>query len=343
MIGIFVILSFVLFMTAIVIFGGNTFFAKENLFITYFDGSLDGLSVGADVTYRGVSIGQVKDIKIHIRASGDKSRDIIIPVLISLNANSSLIIEDPEGKNRNEINAFMETMCKQGLRAKLRLKSVVTGKRYIDLGFYENSVAEYRDKAGEYFEIPTLPSEMQQFSKVIGEINFSELYQKFDNTLTSLEKLSSALAESLEQKKIQQLLDDLLLATANLNSTLSTLDTKVPTILHKIDGGLEQFTVLTSHADNAISSLNAQIAPLQSDLRTTFIHLDSTLAQADALLSQAEETIRPDSPLYHQFTKAIEEIEKTAKSIKNLSDFIHRNPDSLIFGLQNPGNAEPNK
>ncbi|WP_083907295.1 MlaD family protein [Desulfocapsa sulfexigens] len=329
MIGIFVILSLVLFMTAIVIFGGNKFFARENLMITYFEGSLDGLSIGADVTYRGVTIGQVKNINIHIRANGEKSQDIIIPVLISLNADSSLIIEDHGENSKGDINTFMEAMCKQGLRAKLRLKSVVTGKRYIDLGFYENSVAVYQDKTGEYFEIPTLPSEMQQFSKVIGDVNFGELYQKFNSTLTSLEKLSSGLAETLDQKKTQQLLDELLVATGSLNSLLSKLDTEVTPILDKIDGGLEQFNALTGHADNVVSSLNT--------------HIDSTLEHADALLAQAENTIRPNSPLYHRLTEAMQQLEKTAKSLETLSNFIHRNPDTLIFGLQNPGKAEHNE
>ncbi len=343
MIGLFVILSLALFMTAIVIFGGNKFFTKENLVITYFEGSLDGLSVGAGVTYRGVTIGQVKAINIHIKANDEKSQAIIIPVIVSLNAGASLIVDGPKAKSREDINIFMEAMCKQGLRAKLKLKSVVTGQRYIDLAFYDNSVAVYRDTTGEYFEIPTLPSEMHQFSKIMGEINLSELYHKFNSTLTSLEKLTSGLAESLDQKKTQQLLDDLLSATTSLNSILSQLDTGVSPILQKIDGGLEQFTSLTNHADKMVTSLDKQILPLANDLKTTFASIDSTLQQADALLIQAEKTISPNSPLHYRFTQAMQQIEETARSIEMLSDFIHRNPDAFIFGLQNSGKAEHNK
>ena len=66
LIGGFVVLSCMLFVAAVVIFGGNIFFKKEDIVIAYFDGSLKGLSIGAPVTYRGISIGQVKDIRIDI-------------------------------------------------------------------------------------------------------------------------------------------------------------------------------------------------------------------------------------------------------------------------------------
>ena len=342
MIGLFVIISLALFMTAIVIFGGNKFFARENLVITYFEGSLDGLNVGAEVTYRGVTIGQVKAINIHIRANDKNSKSIIIPVIISLSAGASLIVDGPEAKGQDGINIFMEAMCEQGLRAKLKLKSVVTGKRYIDLAFYENSAAVYRDTAGEYFEIPTLPSEMQQFSKIMGEINLGQLYYKFNSTLNSLEKLTSGLAESFDQKKTQQLLDDLLKTTASLNSILTQLDTEVSPILQKIDGGLEQFTRLTNHTDTMITSLDKQMRPLANDLKTTFSSIGTTLQQADTLLIQVEKTISPTSPLHYRFTQAVQQIEETARSIEKLSDFIHRNPDALIFGLQNSSKTDHN-
>ena len=220
---------------------------------------------------------------------------------------------------------------------------MVTGKRYMDLAFYENTTAIYRDKTGEYFEIPTLPSEMQQFSKMMKEVNLNELYHKFLNTLTSLEKLSSGLSKTLEEKNIQEFIDNLLLATTNLNSILLKVDSGVPPILEKIDDSFEQFKSFSTHADAIAISLEKQIPPLTSELSVALAHMDSTLAQVDTLLSQAEKTIRPNSPLYYQFSQAMLQLKNTAISIEKLSEFVHRNPDALIFGLQNPGKAEHNK
>ncbi len=331
MIGIFVVLSIILFMTAVVIFGSAKFFAKENLVITYFEGSLQGLSVGAPVTYRGVTVGQVKEIKIHIQANGKQSQELIIPVLIALSAGDTLIVNSSgAGDETNNVNDFLKSMCDQGLRAKLKLQSMVTGKRYVDLAFYENSTAVFRDQAGKYFEIPTLPSEMQQLSRLMENINLEEMYNKAFNALSSLDKLTTGLVETLNEPKTQQLVDNLSTAAASLNSILSQFDADVSPILKKVNNGLDRFNILASHADQMVTSLDTQIKPFVSDMAVTLTHLDTTL-------QQAEKTMQPNSPLYYRVTETMHQLEKTARSIERLSEFIYRNPDTLLFGLRNKG------
>ncbi len=330
MIGIFVVLSIVLFMTAIVIFGSAKFFAKENLVITYFEGSLQGLSVGAPVTYRGVTVGQVKEIKIHIQANGKQSQELIIPVLIALSAGDTLIVNNSGPGDKTNVTDFLKSMCNQGLRAKLKLQSMVTGKRYVDLAFYENSTAVFRDQAGKYVEIPTLPSEMQQLSRLMENINLEEMYNKAFNALSSLDKLTTGLVETLNEPKTQQLVDNLSTAAASLNSILSQFDADVSPILKKVNNGLDRFNILASHADQMVTSLDTQIKPFVSDMAVTLTHLDTTL-------QQAEKTMQPNSPLYYRVTETMHQLEKTARSIERLSEFIYRNPDTLLFGLRNKG------
>ncbi len=327
MIGTFVIVSIALFMAAIVIFGGTKFFAKENLVIAYFEGSLQGLSVGAPVTYRGVTVGQVKEIKIHIQANGTQARELIIPVLISLSAGETLIVDNPDKNNEAGVNDFLKSMCDQGLRAKLKLQSMVTGKRYVDLAFYENSTAVFRDQAGQYFEIPTLPSEMQQLSRLMENINLEEIYKKAFNALDSLDKLTTGLSKTLSEPKTQKLVDNLSAATASLNSILSQIDSDVSPLLQKVNFGLDTFNILTGHADTLVTSVDTQITPFIDDMTATLSHINTTL-------QQAEKTIQPNSPLYYRVSETMRQLEKTGRSVEKLSEFIYRNPDTLIFGLQ---------
>lgn len=337
MIGIFVILSLALFMAAIVVFGGAKFFTKENLVITYFEGSLQGLSVGAAVTYRGVTVGEVKEIKIHIQADGDKNQELVIPVLISLSEGDTLIVDGSAKRDETSVNNFLQSMCEQGLRAKLKHHSLVTGKRYVDLAFYENTPAVFRDQAGEYFEIPTLPSEMQQISRFMENVDLEEVSHKMFTTLDSLDKLTAGLSKTLSEPNIQQLVDNLLAATESVNSILSQADSNTGPILKKVNNILNKFNTLTSNADSMVTSLDARIKPLVNNMVTTLSHLDTTLQQADVLLTQAGTTIKPNSPLYYRFTETMTQIEKTARSLEKLSELIYRNPDTLIFGLQKAG------
>lgn len=338
MIGTFVIFSVLLFMIAIVIFGGNRFFEKENLVITYFEGSLQGLSVGAPVTYRGVTIGQVKEIRIHVTTNnGETNRKLIIPVIISLSSGKALVVDNKSTGKDVEVNTFLETMCQDGLRAKLKLVSIVTGKRYVDLAFYENSTPVYRDSIGKYFEIPTLPSEMQQLTKMMENVDLGELYQRALGTLTSLEQLTSGLAETLNSDNTQHLIDEISSTTSNLNQVLLRLNSGIPSILTKVDVGLDQINTLTSNADNFVVSLDQKIITIADSIESALDGINSTILQANGLLTQAETVLKPSSPLHRDLSTAIRQLQKTAGSIERLSEYIHRNPDTLIFGLRNSG------
>jgi phospholipid/cholesterol/gamma-HCH transport system substrate-binding protein len=338
-IGAFVVLSCLLFVIAVIIFGGNKLFEKENIVIAYFEGSLKGLSIGAPVTYRGVKVGQVKSIQIHIQKNAMNRQDVIIPVLIALTAGQSIMVDESHTPSKNGADEFLEAMCEQGLRAKLKMQSLVTGKRYIDLAFYENTTPLYRDQTGKHFEIPTLPSESYQFSRLVENINFEELYSKILNTLTSLESLTADLATTLGDKKTQGLVDELSVATGSLNSILSKIDNNASPILEKIESSLEQIDDLATNADQVVTSIDARLPPLIDEVATFIAHFDTTLLLADQVLHQAGKTLKPSSPLYFRLTEAIRQIEKTAGSIEDLSDFLYRHPNALILGLQSTGDT----
>ena len=80
-IGVFVIGALVLLMAAIVVFGSGELFKRTNKFVLYFDGSVKGLSIGAPVMFRGVSIGTVKDISLIYDA---KAGTITLPVIVEI-------------------------------------------------------------------------------------------------------------------------------------------------------------------------------------------------------------------------------------------------------------------
>ena len=62
LIGAFVIGAVALAVIAVTIFGSGKFFQKIQTFVLFFEGSVKGLSVGSPVMFRGVKIGDVKEI-----------------------------------------------------------------------------------------------------------------------------------------------------------------------------------------------------------------------------------------------------------------------------------------
>ncbi|OPX35946.1 MAG: hypothetical protein B1H11_08400, partial [Desulfobacteraceae bacterium 4484_190.1] len=63
-IGAFVVGAVVLVVTGVMIFGSGKFLSSSERWVLYFDGSIQGLKVGAPVVFRGVRIGSVSEIKL---------------------------------------------------------------------------------------------------------------------------------------------------------------------------------------------------------------------------------------------------------------------------------------
>ena len=64
MIGIFVTVGLIMAVVAIVWLGASKYLQKGTLFVTYFDESVQGLSVDSNVKYRGVNAGTVRSIQV---------------------------------------------------------------------------------------------------------------------------------------------------------------------------------------------------------------------------------------------------------------------------------------
>ena len=80
-IGLFVLAGIALAVLGLVLFGGSRYFHHGDTYVIYFDESLKGLRRGAPVTFRGVDIGQVTEIRaVYDRQTGA----VRVPVTVEL-------------------------------------------------------------------------------------------------------------------------------------------------------------------------------------------------------------------------------------------------------------------
>ncbi|MCX5698035.1 MAG: MlaD family protein [Candidatus Omnitrophica bacterium] len=189
MIGLFVVGALVLLIIGIVVFGSGALFKRTNKFVLYFDGSVKGLSIGAPVMFRGVSIGSVKDISLIYDA---KAGTIMLPV----------IVEIEEGRIKGA-PSFGELggdkkMIELGLRGKLEVQSFLTGQLMISFDFYPDKPAELRGILKAYPELPTLPISPDIF-ELMNEIPIKEISKNLEATAKGINRLvnSSDLQRSL--------------------------------------------------------------------------------------------------------------------------------------------------
>ncbi|MEA3148208.1 MAG: phospholipid/cholesterol/gamma-HCH transport system substrate-binding protein, partial [Verrucomicrobiota bacterium] len=71
LIGAFVFGAIVIAVGAVIFFGSANLFAKKQLFETYFNQSVNGLGIGSNVKYKGVTVGKVTKVQLKFQGNGE--------------------------------------------------------------------------------------------------------------------------------------------------------------------------------------------------------------------------------------------------------------------------------
>src|SRR4026207_1228803 len=123
LIGGFVVGAVALLVIAVIAFGSGRLFRETKEFVLYFDGTVNGLHIGAPVKFKGVEIGSVKNILLQLDSDTTVNK---IPVIIEIDR-KKLSARGAAGVIAQEREAFHRAVVEQSLRAQLRTESMVTG------------------------------------------------------------------------------------------------------------------------------------------------------------------------------------------------------------------------
>ena len=147
-IGVFVLGALALLVAALAIFGGGRVFGPKETFVMFFEDDVGGLQVGAPVTFRGVRVGTVTDVRIRYDTD---HQSVSIPVYVQLDRRQVVVAGERGWEQTSE-------MIKRGLRAQLKMQSFVTGQVAVDLDFQPRTPARLVGIINNYPEIPTVRS-----------------------------------------------------------------------------------------------------------------------------------------------------------------------------------------
>ena len=172
---------------------------------TCFDRSVSGLSIGSAVNFRGVKIGEVKEIsfvgnKYHVR--GDDNLRVYIKMGFP---RSRLTAYEDEGVSADEAIGYMVKSV--GIRATVSA-SGVTGLSRIELDAAPDFPAIQPSWTPEYAYIPPKPSFIDSFSdsatRVMDQINRMDIAGVWSNVSASVEslaRLSDGVKSTLEASR----------------------------------------------------------------------------------------------------------------------------------------------
>jgi paraquat-inducible protein B len=124
----------------------------------------------------------------------------------------------------------------------------------------------------------------------------------------------SRITEKLERLPIDEL-------SANLNATLRSANGAL--------AGVDQLARTT----------NQSLAPALRRLPETTAALNDTLASANRFLTQADRSYGGDSHFARELESAMGELGNTARSVRQLADFLDRHPEALLRGRSEYGSG----
>ena len=236
-------------------------------FIMYFSGSLRGLSAGAPVDLRGITIGEVKGLSVEYERDAGRLRfpvevDIFPQRIRGLGRRG----DHPPGVQSDSAGrALLDSLVSHGMRAELKTGSLLTGQKYVALDFHTDLP---RDHVGWDASPPVFPTAA--------------------GALDELQDSVANIAKKLEKVPLDQIAARLMATMATLDDTLKNADRLVRqldgTIAPQISDTLKEAQAAMKNAKEVLG----QDAPLQSDLSATLLELSRAAKSVNALVDYLE-------------------------------------------------------
>jgi len=312
-IGIFMVSAVALLVAAVVILGSGKFLKERPRYVMFFEGSVQGLSVGSPVVFRGVRVGEVSDIKI---SYNPKNLAIRIPVVVELG--EGRIEAEGGGKlkpDRGESDwEFAKKMIARGMRAQLSMQSFVTGQLMVTLDFYPDKPAVLVGTDKRYPEIPTIPTPLQELTRKLEKLPIEDILNKVQEAMTGITKIVSSPDTAAMLKSVSAGVDETRVLIRNVNNHVGPAG-------KNINDAAEQFKKLANRLEN-------DVAPLMASLT-------KTSDEAGAALNRSQALMAGDSPMGYRLMKALDEFEAAARSVRALADTLDQHPEVLLYGKKN--------
>ncbi len=321
-IGAFVTTALILLVALVLFFGSSSLLTRNSHFILFFDQSVNGLTTGSAVKFRGVPVGSVE--RIMIRANGQHPDSTAIPVVIKINRNRLVndlgVVDqafDPE--------SIMKSI-KRGLFAELSLESFITGQLFVELSVDPErspGLQWHLIEDSEMMEIPTLSSSLDQITDdaadIIADLSKLDYKRLNENVNQVLENLAVAL-EGTDTEAISRSITE-----AADEVVAFVRSEELARALASANAALDEFS-------NTARSFNLNDGPLARSIENWTEQLSTTLEGLNRLTSQLGAMTKPDGTMRYELETMLRELSYAARSIRALANYLEDNPNALLTG-----------
>jgi phospholipid/cholesterol/gamma-HCH transport system substrate-binding protein len=296
MIGIFVTAGLILAVVTIVWLGASKYFQKGTLFVTYFDESVQGLSVDSNVKYRGVDAGTVRSIQV---APDQRLVEVVMKI-------------------------FMKGGDEKNLTAKLK-SAGLTGIVYIELDRMDEEAVPLSPKIDfrtQYPVIPSRPSDskyiLSMVDNIISELNKMDIKGIFQE----LRGIVGGMDRYVNGPKIKSIVDNLESTTVHLDHAVQQIDKVIA------EGKLGD---LLKETKGTIADTRALIGKIRADLDQ--MKLADTAGQAKQIVAGVDKSVKE---ITHDLRNTMDNVQRASENLDILMDKLRDDPSDLLFSRPPP-------
>jgi ABC-type transporter Mla subunit MlaD len=298
LVGLFVLAGSFFLVGVILWLGASKFFDDYATYVTYIDGSVEGLNVGSPVKYQGIPIGSISAIRLA-----------------------------PDGKLveiEMEIDETMQVNPRHRIRTEL---AGITGGKFLQLYYPDNpEVALQHPKLTfepRYAVIPSTPSGLDAITDALNDIVNNVKGVEAKEISDDTRRLLQSATRVAENPQIESTI-------ANLNRTTAVL----AQIVDKLNQSriYEQAEVTGQNLSQASAEIRTLVKEISGEVRG--LNLDTktsrTFNRADSVLITAQSAVEKlggntDQVLF-SIRETLEELRSTNRTIKRAVQKIADNP-----------------
>ncbi|MDN8616893.1 MlaD family protein [Variovorax ginsengisoli] len=317
LIGGFVVAALVITVAAILWLSGNDLFTRQQRARVFYQGNVSGLSVGAPVTFRGVTIGQVTDIGILMDPISLKTT---VPVTLRLQP-SALRLTDAKDK----VPALPE-LVQRGLRARLASQSIVTGQKAIELDFLPDTPDTLLGGPGAT-EIPAVADRFGALIDQVANLPLRDTVADMRQAIQALEATLASVQKTLDsaQGVLGGAARQLDLTAVESRKTLAVATEAIRQVQGSSQATLKAITQLADSSQQTVLAA-------QPELQRTLVGARQASETAKLAMERLADMAAPGAPLRGDFDATLSDLSQAARSLRSLSEQLEERPNAIIFG-----------
>jgi len=327
-IGAFALGAVALVVAGVAIFGSGKFFQHRPRAVAFFQGSIQGLTVGSGVTLRGVEVGSVASIQLQLDL---KKMQPVIPVYVEFDTSRFKPIPGETEPTVAELTdqGLLKEAIARGLHARLATQSFVTGQLLVELELDPNEPRHVFGYDPSIVEIPTSESDLEKLKKTLTELPLEEIANRAALVLDDAHRI-------LSSEEIPKILERYADSGKNLDLLLTDARDAVPKLVDEVHTTADSAREVLGQAKSTLNSVQNTLSTadhlLAGEVRDAVRVAIAALVKAEKTLGDADGLIAPNSPQRYDIDQTLRNLTATTRALRVFAEDIERRPNALVVG-----------